>query len=121
MKLEVGMYVRTEKGIIDKIINVKEETEMNYIVGNTISINTINVKTENGTTVPLSTKASYNIIDLIEVGDYVNGEKIEEIGNRKLYYDCCDTGYKKGFIHCDEIETIVTKEQFESLMYKVGE
>ena len=68
-------------------------------------------------------KHSKNIIDLIEVGDYVNGEKIEQITT--------DSGYKKyyttGFGVYDEydnesvIHSILTKEQYEANCYKVKE
>ena len=74
--------------------------------------------------------ASENIIDLIEVGDYVNGLRVEKNKYGELYtsyvYYGGDIGkmcevyttwvkeYKK-----DEIYSIVTKEQFESITYKV--
>ena len=77
-------------------------------------------------------KASYNIIDLISVGDYVNGSKVVKT-HCKLEYidDDSDTGVNEvddglelenGWIYFEhEIETIVTKEQFEQVAYKVGE
>ena len=51
----------------------------------------------------------------IEVGDYVNGEKVTDTwnGNR------IET-HRSNF-HEDNIKSIVTKEQFESMEYKVGE
>lgn len=64
-------------------------------------------------------KHSPNKIDLIEEGDYVNGEKVLHIDNclyggekviitelNKMYYD-------------NQIKTIVTKEQFEMVEYKL--
>lgn len=68
---------------------------------------------------------SPNIIDLIEVGDYVNGSKVmnivEEDGTKYLvldrdevYYDSClEPSSDK------DIKSIVTKEMFESMQYKV--
>ena len=63
-------------------------------------------------------KLSPNIIDLIEVGDYVNGNKIQEKINEDIII-----GNEEGIwsIYPEEIEIIVTKEQFESMEYKVGE
>ena len=69
-------------------------------------------------------KSSPNIIDLIEVGDYVNGEKViykqyKEYPNPLLDHYVIDTvrcSYRE-----EEIHSIVTKEQFESMEYKVGE
>jgi hypothetical protein len=67
-------------------------------------------------------KASHNIIDLIEVGDYVNGERV--------WTDTNGFYFKKGtmwvgdleqgdFLEDIKIETIVTREQFEAMQYKV--
>lgn len=115
MKLEVGMYVRTKRDGIAKIISLSigEEEECCFIE---LSKRRTGIKEHN------ITKTSHNIIDLIEVGDYVNGclvvKKYEECdyaeqciklkGNSNYFYD----------IH---INSIVTKEQFESMQYKVGE
>lgn len=70
-------------------------------------------------------KSSPNIIDLIEVGDYVNGEKVGYIDDcegamREYYYESENPNEDCGHWF-EEIETIVTKEQFESMSYKVGE
>ena len=67
-------------------------------------------------------KSSPNIIDLIEVGDYVNGWKITTIDKRynKLYAEYED-GYLIQAISKKNIKSIVTKEQFESMEYKIGE
>ena len=67
--------------------------------------------------------ASYNIIDLIEVGDYVNGEKVGYIDDcdgamKEYYYDYEDVEKDCGH-YFEEIKSIVTKEQFESMKYEV--
>lgn len=67
-------------------------------------------------------KHSYNIIDLIEVGDYVNGSYIysvvEENKNtgqlRVLFTE------EDGVLGAGDIKSIVTKEQFENMEYKVN-
>lgn len=60
---------------------------------------------------------SDNIIDLIELGDYVNGKLIHKIDKGPnycyLYYGNCKT-----FVDY-QIKTIVTKEQMASIEYKV--
>ena len=64
MKLEVGMYAGTTKGKIDKIDNYNSD------------FNCYHLSTEPkyyGIVEDDVTKSSHNIIDLIEVGDYVNG------------------------------------------------
>lgn len=68
-------------------------------------------------------KSSPNITDLIEVGDYVNGVLVESIYQRekdKLYIHSFDTEIMMCFTN-NNIETIVTKEQFESMEYRIGE
>lgn len=114
MKLEVGMYIRDIKGQIDKIIGFKGaliEFEKDLMCGY-IDCNDF-------------TKASYNIIDLIEVGDYVNGEKVGYIDDckgamRQFYYDYENPNEAIGHWE-EEIKSIVTKEQFEQMGYKVGD
>lgn len=56
-------------------------------------------------------KSSPNIIDLIEVGDYVNGNKVTDINGIIYVKDV-------GFLEEIEIKSIVTKEQFEAMEYK---
>jgi len=124
MKLEVGMYVRTD-GRIFKL-------DENNIDGWKVVLDMYkNAKV----------KASHNIIDLIEEGDYVNGSLVEEVGKDRVftnvYYEdgdynsfigadgdwesCYVSDYRQEII-CDyEIKSIVTKEQFSSMEYKVGE
>ena len=103
MKLEVGMYARTINGKIWIIISQKA------ISGHRKDI----------------IKASHNIIDLIEVGDYVNGEKVDYIDDcddamREYYYDYEDASIDVGH-YFEEIKSIVTKEQFSSIEYRLGD
>ena len=110
MKLEVGMYVRTINGKIWII------TSQKAISGHRKDI----------------IKASYNIIDLIEVGDYVNGSKVIDIsiiGKDKEKWvwveqmEDTDNKYGDDYVgyNNEQIKSIVTKEQFEQMAYKVGE
>jgi len=67
-------------------------------------------------------KSSSNIIDLIEVGDYVNGVLIDSIekddtGKYVFGYGATLTG--ETWFYNDEIKSIVTKEQFEGMEYKL--
>ena len=108
--MKVGDYVRTKNGLIGKIIFLDEEkVKMDLI-------EIISYRNYNDII-----KSSPNIIDLIEVGDYVNGIRVDEIKNRQLrtssYYD----GYICNLCSDYEIKSIVTKEQFERMEYKVGE
>ena len=59
-------------------------------------------------------KASFNIIDLIEVGDYVNDYRVVERMGDWLDLESATAENK-------DIKSIVTKEQFESMEYKLGD
>lgn len=66
-------------------------------------------------------KHSSNIIDLIEIGDYVNGKLIHnKFGNPKNGELMIIYGNGKHFDN-KNIKTVVTKEQFANAEYKVKE
>lgn len=124
MKLEVGMYIRTNYGKIDKILKLNES----YVKG-------VSQKDEfYAYDIEKIVKASYNIIDILEVGDYVNGYKIEKVNNNlnehKGICNSLDT-YLWGVNDLDEFEkivifeidikSVVTHEQMEQMAYKVEE
>ena len=71
MKLELGMYVRTKWGYICKIININDfrEPSMKYGVEANYLKDVMFIGDDD------IVKASYNIIDILEEGDYVNGRK----------------------------------------------
>lgn len=71
---------------------------------------------------------SDKIIDLIEVGDYVNGKEVKQIAMFEGFPDYPKLIFtdKKHLITGETIEnkdikSIVTHEQFESIEYKVEE
>ena len=113
-EIKVNEYIRTDIGKIDKVINANYympqyiECEKNLIFKKDI------------------VKHSSNLIDLIQCGDYVNGEKVEKIAepslandyNRLIYCNECEGLYKLILFNKD-IKEIVTKEMMESISYKV--
>lgn len=111
MKLEVGQYIRTKDGIIAKCTEIKINRYMfDRIILENGYYNDwefIDIPKEKS----LIKKASNNIIDLIEVGDYVNGEKVYQ-ENGHLFVG-------NWWIENKNIKSIVTKEMFESMQYKV--
>ena len=115
MKLEVGMLVRTKQGTIEKIID-KYEAPYGYKV---IVNEDCRFKHYEHNYIKHISKASYNIIDLIEVGDYVNGYKVTHRTKSLLGFEDGQDG--DWYLSNENIKTIVTKEQFESCMYKVKE
>ena len=119
MKLEVGMYVRTQNNGIAKIKSFHSNIYDDYIcISHCFDL----VRKKE------ITKASHNIIDLIEAGDYVNGYKvkktgIEELGHTYLSLDMNEDIHwlESEIENKEQIKSIVTKEQFESMSYKVEE
>lgn len=101
MEIEVGDYVRYY-GTIIKIKQI-EKPLMWGEDGSTILTLGSN-----------KLKHSKNIIDLIEVGDYVNGLRVEYITNEAIF----TSGLAHGILF-EDIRTIVTKEQMASIEYKV--
>ena len=77
-ELKEGMYIRTLLGNIYKIQDEEFEIKQSAFTGDILYKKNNEFET--------ITKASYNIIDLIEEGDYVNGYKVLEIctGNFEL-------------------------------------
>ena len=132
MKLEVGMYVRFKDKrqieYIRKIVKIPKDNryaslyldkEANYSCG----LSSKNV-----------IKASFDIIDLIEVGDYVNGYKVEEVNNNlKEHKGICNSldtylwavndldEFEEIVIFENDIKSVITHEQMEQMAYKVGE
>ena len=110
--MKVNDYVRTKEFGINKVKWFDNEEPI----------------LENGFTALQSSgyKFSPNIIDLIEVGDIVNDEKIIDIGcltngpeeGTKVidYYIAPNTVY---YLKNEDIKSIVTKEQFKNIEYEV--
>jgi len=143
--MKIGYYVRTDKGEIGKL----KELKLDYTTGKRlVTYYTYREVKENlvmfdnakitqrfvdGSSLYLTDdelkevedsiiKSSPNIIDLIEVGDYVNGHKVVDIAEapkRAVYIE--DIKQKSGLIPYtrDNITSILTKEQFESMEYKL--
>lgn len=121
MELRVNDYVRIKGGYICKIVNVNEFREPDLTYG--VEASYLNDIRFVGDTV--IEKSSPNIIDLIEVGDYVNGKRINFI--HKDIYDGEEWVADKGLeneatsqiLLEEDIKSIVTKEQFEEMEYKI--
>lgn len=116
MELKEDMYIRTKdkNGIqyIRKVVDLPKDTRYGSIIVDKYIHNVKWVSKKN------VLKASYEKMDLIKPGDYVNGEKVQFITNKRQLlseggYDILEkyTG----------ISSVVTKEQFESMKYVVEE
>lgn len=121
MELKPNMYVRTKYGIA-KIIefrNRKNNLSCYYLNKNIICEEKYlsNCVYDYKYYEQQILSASHDIIDLIEVGDYVNGlpvvfNAVERFGNIVITVggDCFTE---------EDIKTILTKEQFDSMKYVV--
>ena len=114
--MKVGDYVRTKNYGICKIIDIYNEDKIELDKINAFGIKGVCYNVEN------IIKSSPNIIDLIEVGDYVNGYLVTT-GNQgvgSIYIAEIDgLGLKKKLYEKD-IKSIVTKEQFSQMEYRIG-
>lgn len=153
MKLEVGMYVRTDKGFIAQIKEFKEHytkgkrleggCSVKEVVENYLRLdgNQCRLIESIDYSIPPCypsdeeldkikshiVKTSHNIIDLIEVGDYVNGHKViddcrfdtNSEGNDFIEIGIESDKYLNCYITLEDIKSILTKEQFEQMKYKV--
>ena len=104
--IEVGGYVRTNYGRLCKVINNDYFMPRYLECENEMLIDRTNI-----------VKHSKNIIDLIEVGDYINGQKVYKITSACIY--CVGKAVQNKFTI--NIETILTKEQYEANCYKEEE
>ena len=107
MEIEVGEYVINQNRlVIGQIIEINEERQEAIIKVNRLelSIGFWNIK-----------KHSKNLIDLIEVSDYVNGYKVYKITSACIYLVGKAVQNKLTI----NIETILTHEQYEQNCYKL--
>lgn len=134
-EIKEGDYIRTEDGEIRKIVNIDktERTENNPVEILWCNLDKpINILKECSKdtiyAIEMSDakklKHSNNILDLIEVGDFVNGYKVSDKNGTLL---CTNIkGIDRSGYHIpisqygDGIETILTKEQYQANCYKVG-
>lgn len=118
-EIKVGDYIRTNIGTFDKIIKITisdEDEDILYLGKNIFLYSDGMIK-----------KHSKNLIDLVEVGDFVNGhlvaDKDENTFDQKTIVTEVD-GKNGGIRHLyteRRIETILTHEQYERNCYHIKE
>ena len=112
-EIEIGDYVKTISGNIDKVDALYGMIE-----------NTIHLENHKWQSIKNIVKHSKNIIDLIEVGDIV--EALDNwSGNKQIIYiyddsDICELklDIKNGFL---KLLSITTDKQFNSIAYRLEE
>lgn len=115
-EIEIGEYVRTKAGNIDKIKSIKQNEIL--FENSIIKYTEENIKN-------MVVKHSKDILDLIEVGDVLKIKEDNSICYIGLEKDETTLTYQEII---DEIKNnkikllaIVTKEQFRSIEYKIEE
>ena len=129
--MKVGDYCRTSNGNIFKIIggNVDNyEIDIDYSKLEQTEENQLELYRYNDNSSFFNDKniikSSLNIIDLIKEGDLVNNHIVGQIFYENQTIDNIKYLDLEGvnILVCnDDIKSIVTKEQFKSMEYKVGE
>ena len=114
MEIKVNDYVRTKNGLIRKVVSLDNWVDFVYLdkpyISDEPEYHECFLKEE-------IIKSSPRIIDLIEVGDYVNGEYVTYINKKDNYVD---VGYDDAMLRAKDIKSIVTKEMFEQMEYKIN-
>ena len=127
MNIEVGEYIRTKKKGIFKVLSIRK-TPYGYYCGTVDNDNIRTFTIGKGGNAEIKkdiVKHSKNIIDLIEVGDFVNGNKVHSVdyststqtGEKYLVIDKIYISVK--FFYERDIKSIVTKEQFSNMEYRL--
>ncbi len=109
MNLKEEMYVRTKRGQLGKITTIGKYNivvEVNEMWQDIVS------KTD------IAKEPSFNIIDLIEEGDYVNGIYVNDFEDGKPFHREEDDYYNV-YWENEDIKSIVTKEHFDNIAYKI--
>lgn len=113
--MNIGDYVRID-GYISKIGNIRKSSS-----GKTY----VQWKQPNGLlasgNINVIEKSSHNITDLIEENDYVNGSKVTFVDKELKCVIVSCSFCESALIYEKDIKSIVTKEQFEKMEYKMGE
>lgn len=107
-EIEVGDFVRLKQGYIGTVENINDfrEPSMKYAVD--IQKRDLVFIWDNDIV-----KHSKHLIDLIQVGDYVNGELITDKWDTRI------SSIRSNFSE-EDIKTILTKEIYMANCYKVG-
>lgn len=118
-QIKIGEYIRTNYGIIDKIIN--KDDENHFLDGEKGTI--IDLDDRIGTPISDVIKHSNHLKDLVEVKDIVNGYLIDEITPWGVLIHKARGINSSGFSipvaqYDEDIKTILTHEQYENNCYE---
>lgn len=115
-EIEIGEYVRTKNGVIDKVDALYGMIE-----------NTVHLENQKWFDTKSIVNHSKQLIDLIEVGDYVNGYKVidimEDMETGEIHLEMTSDYTNEIIGDCtiynDDIKSIVTKGMFKNAEYRM--
>lgn len=132
--IEVGEYVRFKNGLISKVTECRyaEDYKKQFEPDNRLmpyQKDKYWLDNKGGCVTDINIiKHSKNIIDLIEEGDYVNGERvfatenrINDNGEKVILVENYNEWTDDGVVSNKDIKSIVTKEQFAQMEYRLEE
>lgn len=126
-EIKVGEYIRTLKGNICKVLHIRKKSRFTSTTGHAcVSPERYFVDNTKQYSIskPYVKKHSFNLIDLIEANDYVNGEQVsnvDKIDNENVIEWENGDMYKTTIQNDKFIKSIVTHEQFKSIEYTIHE
>ena len=115
-EIEVGEYVRTIYGEIFKVTHLSKQKIKYVVVDKEVDRNEDRAENDNVLNITEIAKHSKNILDIVEVGDYINTNKVYEITKNYISVGNITIGRR----NIKNIRTILTHEQYEQNCYKVG-
>lgn len=110
MNIEVGEYIRTKNGVIAQLEYIHDKDEVYWF--DKVIYSRYGEEIDFLTTEELPkyiVNHSKNILDLVEVGDYLDGVRVSETYINNIKYLAKDYNNK----------TIVTKQQFSNMEYRL--
>lgn len=117
MEIRVGEYIRTKDGRIVKLENNKEfhEDSIDVGIGVIPAVDGIWIDNKHIDYIEKKdiAKHSFNIIDLIEEGDFVNDKKVKINYKDAILFEDGENIVEQ------QIKSIVTKEMFQNVEYRV--
>ena len=123
MKLEIGMYVRYQRGSM--VYNMKPADKIGKIINQVNDSDIYELDNNNNIFENDVVKAGFNIIDLIKPKDIILSRDGRLYQCWKIYKDYVFT-YSKNkqgqtiTLVDYQIDKVLTKEQFEQMSYEIG-
>lgn len=121
MEINVGEYVRDKNGRVGKVFDITNEPSVDVGIGIIPEVNAVWIDKDkiNYLYQEKITKHSKDIIDIIEVGDYVNGHKVDEVSVEQKALWLENRKHFNESINDKDIKSILTHEQMEANAYTI--